>query len=83
LSLISINDILKDLNVLGPQKSKIAQLIVSQDATETSVGVKIIKYVEISVQDLLFKNQECLVLNLRDVSKIREHSKLQVKNNLL
>ena len=77
--LLSLNDILSDVELLGSQKSQIAKIdfnkschnFESEHFEEEDMKDK---YIEISVQNLIFKSQQCNVLNLRYVSKIKEHS---------
>jgi hypothetical protein len=77
--LLSLNDILNDVELLGSQKSQIAKIdynlschnFESEHFEEDDMKDK---FIEISVQNLIFKSQQCNVLNLRDVSKIEEHS---------
>jgi signal transduction histidine kinase len=37
----------------------------------------------VSVQHLIFKQKQCLILTCRDISKIKEHAKLAADNKLL
>ena len=51
--------------------------------TDPSGVICQIKYVDVTMQELIYNNKQCNVLIFRDVSKLNENAKLDAKNKML
>ncbi len=61
-------------DLLGEDRTRSAKIIKDSDSE---------KYVEISWQELFFDNKKCIVLQVRDITKVLKSAALEVENKML